>query len=65
LQIDLAEVAGLIKREQSQRDARVAYLRLTPEGERRLMLSFTELETERAQLGEALANLEGGLTGTD
>ena len=40
-----AESAGLIEREQSQRDARVAHLRLTPEGERRLMLSFTELET--------------------
>ena len=52
-----AEEAGLIEREQSQRDARVAYLRLTPEGERRLMLSFTELETERAQLRDALVNL--------
>jgi DNA-binding MarR family transcriptional regulator len=58
-----AESAGLIEREQSQRDARVAHLRLTPEGDRRLMLSFTELETERAQLREAFANLDGGLTG--
>ena len=45
-----AEEAGLIERTQSQRDARVAHLRLTPEGERRLMLSFTELETEMAEL---------------
>jgi DNA-binding MarR family transcriptional regulator len=52
-----AEEAGLIAREQSERDARVAYLRLTPEGERRLMLSFTELETERAQLRDAFAHL--------
>src|SRR5436305_9254391 len=59
-----AEAAGLIEREQSQRDARVAHLRLTPEGERRLMLSFTELETERAQLRDAFANLDGGVTGT-
>ena len=59
-----AESAGLIEREQSQRDARVAYLRLTPEGERRLMLSFTELATERAQLREAFASLEGGVTGS-
>src|ERR671928_1033095 len=44
-----AEEVGLIEREQSQRDARVAHLRLTSEGERRLMLSFTALETERAQ----------------
>jgi DNA-binding MarR family transcriptional regulator len=58
-----AEAAGLIEREQSQRDARVAHLRLTEEGDRRLMLSFTELETERAQLREAFASLEGGLVG--
>src|SRR5437764_3610750 len=59
-----AESAGLIEREQSQRDARVAHLRLTQEGERRLMLSFTELEAERAQLRDAFANLDGGVTGT-
>ena len=59
-----AEEAGLVEREQSQRDARVAHLRLTQEGERRLMLSFTELETERAQLREAFASLDGGVTGT-
>ena len=53
-----AEEAGLIERTQSQRDARVAHLRLTPEGERRLMLSFTELETERAQLRDAFAHLD-------
>ena len=58
-----AETAGLIEREQSQRDARVAHLRLTPEGERRLMRSFTALETERAQLREAFANLDGGVSG--
>src|SRR3954451_18609571 len=58
-----AETAGLIEREQSQRDARVAHLRLTTEGERRLMLSFTALETERAQLREAFANLDGGVSG--
>ena len=59
-----AESAGLIDREQSQRDARVAHLRLSPEGDRRLILSFTELETERAQLREAFANLDGGVTGS-
>src|SRR5438309_6606801 len=52
-----AEGTGLIEREQSQRDARVAHLRLTPEGDRRLMLSFTQLKTERAQLRDAFANL--------
>lgn len=54
-----AEDAGLIEREQSQRDARVAYLRLSDEGERRLMLSFTALADERAQLAEAFSHLAG------
>ena len=52
-----AEEAGLIDREQSQRDARVAHLRLSAEGERRLMLSFTGLSTERAQLRDAFAQI--------
>jgi DNA-binding MarR family transcriptional regulator len=60
-----AEQAGLVEREQSQLDARVAHLRLTSEGERRLLLSFTALETERAQLREAFSQLDGGLTGND
>jgi DNA-binding MarR family transcriptional regulator len=59
-----AESAGLIDREQSQRDARVAHLRLTPDGERRLMLAFTELETERRQLRDAFSHMDGGLTGS-
>jgi len=53
-----AEDAGLISREQSQKDARVAHLRLTPEGERRLLKSFTALAAERQQLREAFANLD-------
>jgi DNA-binding MarR family transcriptional regulator len=59
-----AEGAGLIDREQSQRDARVAHLRLTANGERRLMLAFTELEAERRQLRDAFSHLDGGLTGS-
>jgi DNA-binding MarR family transcriptional regulator len=53
-----AEEIGLVTREQSQRDARVAYLRLTPEGDRRLTESFTVLATERGQLRDAFAHLD-------
>jgi DNA-binding MarR family transcriptional regulator len=56
--VSRAEEAGLVERTQSQTDARVAYLRLTPEGERRLELSFTGLVTERAQLRDAFAHLD-------
>ena len=55
--VSRAEEAGLVEREQSQSDARVAHLRLTAEGEHRLEQSFTALGTERAQLREALASL--------
>jgi DNA-binding MarR family transcriptional regulator len=53
-----AEEAGLIEREQSPRDARVAYLRLSSEGEKRLIRSFTALATEREQLRDAFAHLD-------
>lgn len=56
--VSRAEEAGLVEREQSQSDARVAHLRLAPEGERRLAQSFTALSTERAQLRDAFAHLE-------
>jgi DNA-binding MarR family transcriptional regulator len=49
-----AEDAGLIAREQSEADARVAVLRLTAEGERRLARSFHAHETERTRLREML-----------
>jgi len=53
-----AEEAGLIRRELSPMDARVAHLRLTDEGEQRLRKSFTHLATERIQLREAIAHLD-------
>ena len=55
--VSRAEESGLVEREQSGRDGRVAYLRLTPEGERRLERSFTGLAIERRQLGEAVDHL--------
>jgi DNA-binding MarR family transcriptional regulator len=59
--VSRAEEAGLVAREQSQTDARVAYLRLTDEGERRLEDSFTALSAERDNLRGAFAHLDGAL----
>jgi DNA-binding MarR family transcriptional regulator len=56
--VSRAEESGLVTREQSGRDGRVAYLRLTPEGDRRLELSFTGLSTEREQLRQAVDHLQ-------
>jgi len=52
--VSRAEESGLVERRQSGIDGRVAHLRLTTEGERRLELSFTALETERRQLRDAV-----------
>ena len=52
-----AEDAGLIEREQSASDGRVAYLRLTREGERRLERVDEKLTVERARLRETIAGL--------
>ena len=56
--VSRAEESGLVTREQSGRDGRVAHLRLTPEGDRRLELSFTGLATEREQLRQAVDHLQ-------
>ena len=56
--VSRAEETGLIERQQSQTDARVAHLRLTEEGERRLMQAFTGLATERSNLRNAFAHLD-------
>ena len=53
-----AEETGLVKREQSVSDGRVAYLRLTEEGERRLMKAFTTNDQERQELRAAIARLD-------
>ena len=53
-----AEEAGLVEREQSVADGRVAHLRLSAEGERRLARSFTSHATERRELREAFRHLD-------
>ncbi|MHB8470439.1 MAG: MarR family winged helix-turn-helix transcriptional regulator [Gaiellaceae bacterium] len=52
-----AEEAGLIERTPSRSDARVAHLRLTAEGDRRLASSLTLLATERQELRDAVLYL--------
>jgi DNA-binding MarR family transcriptional regulator len=52
-----AEETGLVERTPSRTDARVAYLNLTAEGERRLTESLTGLEVERQQLRDAVQHL--------
>ena len=54
-----AEETGLIEREQSDLDGRVAHLRVTHEGEQRLMRAFTTNEQERHELQAAIARLDG------
>jgi DNA-binding MarR family transcriptional regulator len=53
-----AERAGLVERERSERDLRVAHLRLTEEGERRLALAASDLADERHELRRRLDELE-------
>jgi DNA-binding MarR family transcriptional regulator len=55
-----AEEAGLIEREASRTDARVAHLRLRPEGERRLARVFQAHDGERRRLLELVHELEDG-----
>lgn len=55
--VSRAEDGGLIEREQSDVDARIAHLRLTTEGERRLAQVFTHLDVEREQLRDVFVEL--------
>jgi DNA-binding MarR family transcriptional regulator len=57
--VQRAEKLGLVAREPSETDGRVAYLRLTPEGERRLAKAFVENEAARTELRRALSGTDG------
>jgi DNA-binding MarR family transcriptional regulator len=54
-----AEEAGLLRREPSQSDGRVAHLRLTDEGERRLGDAVQLIAAERDALSRAFRHLGG------
>jgi DNA-binding MarR family transcriptional regulator len=53
-----AEEVGLVERQTSSVDGRVAHLRLTEEGERRLTKSFSSLAGERESLRATFAHLD-------
>lgn len=52
-----AQEAGLVRREGSADDGRVAYLELTNEGEERLTQAFRSLAAERRSLRAAIGRL--------
>src|SRR5919198_41930 len=56
--VSRAEEVGLVEREPSPADGRVAHLRLTAEGERRLARSFATMAAEREQLRAVFAHLD-------
>jgi DNA-binding MarR family transcriptional regulator len=55
--VQRAERDGLIRREPSQSDGRVVYLRLTDEGDRRIAASVDEHGPERELLFEIISKL--------
>jgi DNA-binding MarR family transcriptional regulator len=57
-----AEGIGLVERERSSVDGRIAHLRLTPEGERRLSEAVTSNDSERRALLDAFESLQGRVT---
>lgn len=53
-----AEKAGLIERTASREDARVVFLRLSPDGEETFARAFRNLASERDALRQAIADLD-------
>ena len=60
--VNRAEALGLVEREQSPDDGRVAHVRLTSEGEERLARAFRKLEVERVELRHVIAELERSIS---
>jgi DNA-binding MarR family transcriptional regulator len=56
--VSRAEEIGLVERERSSDDGRIAILRLAPEGERRLAQVFTSNARERQALSQAFEQLQ-------
>ena len=52
-----AEEVGLVERQTSSLDGRVAHLRLTREGERRVTEAFAALESDRKKILDSLLSL--------
>jgi DNA-binding MarR family transcriptional regulator len=57
--VQRAEEVGLVRRAQARDDGRIAYLTLTPEGERRLRSVHDQLRPEREALALILRELDG------
>jgi len=57
--VQRAENAGLVRRTQAREDGRIAYLTLTPEGERALRSVHDQLRPEREALAHILREVDG------